>query len=238
MGDRERDLDRFYALLARLEKHCAERRRLAECDGRMGWPQRGVYFFFETGEFREDGTTPRVVRVGTHALGRSQTTLWRRLSQHKGHPGGTMPGGGNHRGSIFRLHVGTALLASGSWASEIRSSWGQGASAPLSTRLAEYPLEKAVSLHIGSMPFLWLGVDNSLDLVSERGVIEAGSIALLSNSRGPVSDSAAPGWLGGYADRQAIRDSGLWNVNHVREQYDPAFLDALERHVDLTPMSP
>ena len=29
-----------------------------------------------------------------------------------------------------------------------------------------------------------------------------------------------------------VRDSGLWNQNHVDEGYDPAFLDVLERFVE------
>jgi hypothetical protein len=75
----------------------------------MDWPKRGVYFFRELGENRSDtGEGPRIVRVGTHALkSGSQTKLWTRLSQHKGQPS---TGRGNHRGSIFRLIVGTALI--------------------------------------------------------------------------------------------------------------------------------
>lgn len=101
-----RDLVRLYDVLSELGDRVG-RRMLNECDGRMNWSSRGVYFFFETGESRPDGTTPHVVRVGTHAVSAgSKTTLWNRLSTHRG----TRSGGGNHRGSIFRLWVGTALL--------------------------------------------------------------------------------------------------------------------------------
>jgi hypothetical protein len=64
----------------------------------------------EEGEERShSGQGPRIVRVGTHALkGGSSTTLWKRLSQHKGQERSRR---GNHRGSIFRLIVGTALNA-------------------------------------------------------------------------------------------------------------------------------
>ena len=63
----------------------------------------------EDGECRSDsGDGLRVVRVGTHALtSSSRTTLWKRLSQHKGQKAS---GGGNHRGSIFRLLVGSTVL--------------------------------------------------------------------------------------------------------------------------------
>lgn len=60
------------------------------------------------------------------------------------------------------------------------------------------------------------------------------AIALLSNypeKRGVV-DPPSPTWLGRWADRETVRRSGLWNVNHVDEEYDPAFLAALERLVD------
>src|ERR1700693_4471658 len=99
----------FYAILDDLEQAIGGPRKLAECSGRMNWPTRGVYFFREAGELRSDsGEGPRVVRVGTHALrlgGRSK--LWTRLSQHKGQ---MASGGGNHRGSIFRLSIGAALI--------------------------------------------------------------------------------------------------------------------------------
>jgi hypothetical protein len=221
-------LDRIYEMLAEVEAGCGGRRRLADCSGRMDWPQHGVYFFFEDGELREDGVTPRVVRVGTHALRPSKSTLWGRLSQHKGSGGGSMPGGGNHRGSIFRLHVGTALLETGEWPEEIRSTWSVGSTARGEVRRAEYPLERAVSEYVGAMPFLWLAVDDPPGAGSDRGVIEAGAIALLSNlDRKPIDPPSAT-WLGRCAARDAIRRSGLWNVNHVADAPKEDFLTVLE----------
>lgn len=100
------EIDDFYVLLGELRTRCGGERHLASSSGRMSWPDRGVYFFFEPGEVRPNGD-PRVVRIGTHALkAGSKTTLWKRLGQHRGSVGGSRPGGGNHRGSIFRLHVG------------------------------------------------------------------------------------------------------------------------------------
>ena len=127
----------------------------------MGWPRRGVYFFFEPGEHREDRSTARVVRVGTHGLRASSSTPWGRLSQHRGNGGGRFAGGGNHRGSVFRLHIGEALLASGEYPAEISHTWGRGSSAPLEVRALEYPLEYDVSAYIRAMPFLWVEVDDA-----------------------------------------------------------------------------
>jgi hypothetical protein len=222
---RRAELHRFYALLAELERRCGGKRRLAECHGRMGWPRRGVYFFFEDGEIREDGVSPRVVRVGTHALRASKSTLWGRLSQHKGSPGGSLPGGGNHRGSILRLHVGSALLASGGWPKSILSLWSVGRTARAEVRRAEYPLERAVSDHVGAMPLLWLDVDDPAGPKSDRGAIETGAIALLSNlDREPI-DPPSAGWLGRRAHSRLVRESGLWNVNHVQKPPGGRFLD-------------
>jgi hypothetical protein len=58
--------DDFYRLLAELARLAGGARRLRDC--RAGdCPSGGVYFFFEDGEVRSDGSS-RVVRVGTHAL--------------------------------------------------------------------------------------------------------------------------------------------------------------------------
>jgi hypothetical protein len=107
---RREHLIRFYSILDDLERVIGGPRKLADCSGRMSWPSRGVYFFREGGELRTDtGSGLRVVRVGTHALrtgGRAK--LWTRLSQHRGQAAAS--NGGNHRGSIFRLIVGAALI--------------------------------------------------------------------------------------------------------------------------------
>jgi hypothetical protein len=233
MCSRREDLERLYGFLHVLREQGGTR-RLESCHARMGWPTRGVYFFFEPGEERERDREPRVVRVGTHALRRSDSTLWKRLSQHKGTVGGSLPGGGNHRGSIFRRHVGAALLASGEWPDEIRRTWGVGATAPAPVRRVEYPLERAVSRYIGSMPFLWIEVNDRPSPDSHRGVIESGAISLLSNYGRPEIDPPSPAWLGRSSDRAAIRRSGLWNVNHVTEHATGRFLDLLDTYITST----
>lgn len=232
------DLVRFYDLLGRLELKLGGRRRLADCNGIMGWPARGVYFFFEDGEERrESGHGLRVIRVGTHALtAGSKSTLWGRLSQHRGHAAG---GHGNHRGSIFRLLVGTSIKAAR--ASEEPRTWGIGSDPGKAaerfglTREAvkqhELEMEESVSKVIGQMPFLWLDVSDTPGQDSLRGRIERNAIALLSNLNKPALDPASPAWIGHRCDREKVRLSGLWNNNHVDEDYDPTFLFDLEHMV-------
>jgi hypothetical protein len=227
ISSRRADLVRFYAVLNELEAKLGGTRRLFDCSGRMGWPKRGVYFFFEPGEQRSDtGKGPRVVRVGTHALtASSRTKLWNRLSQHRGQ---SKSGGGNHRVSIFRLIVGAALIKRDRLTFP---TWGKGNTADRDVRHGELDLERQVSQVIGNMRFMWLAIEDQAGPDSHRGFVERNSIALLSNYDKPALDPPSSAWLGHYCDRERVRASGLWNQNHVGETYDPVFLDTLARLV-------
>ncbi|MTI80846.1 MAG: hypothetical protein FH758_08180 [Firmicutes bacterium] len=216
-----KDLDRFYEILDMLRQRVGGYRYLRSCTGRMDWPKQGVYFFFEPGETRVSSDAVRVVRVGTHAVSEgSKTTLWNRLITHRGTTSGT----GNHRGSIFRLHVGTALLATGEYPHTVRGSWGKGSSAPKEVKLVESGLEQKVSKYIGSMPFLWVRVEDVAGKNSLRKYIERNAVALLSNVVNKKQDQPSANWLGHHCLHQDVQLSGLWNVDHVYEDYDPDFL--------------
>ncbi len=229
MNGRCDHLVRFYALLDELEQNIGGARTLGSCSGRMDWPARGVYFFREPGESRADtGRGPRIVRVGTHALtAEFGTKFWTRLAQHKGQHGS---GGGNHRGSVFRLIVGGALIKRDSLAFP---NWGKGNTADREVRSSELELERRVSQVIGSMPLLWLSIEDEAG-TGRRGYIERNSIALLSNWKRAPLDPPSQVWLGRHCDKERVRDSGLWNSNHVDESYDPAFLDEFNRLVSTT----
>jgi hypothetical protein len=231
------DLVRFYGILETLERKIDGRRLLANCHGRMDWPQRGVYFFMQAGEHRADtGNDLRIVRVGTHALtARSRTTLWQRLSQHKG---AAISGAGNHRGSIFRLLVGSTLSAADGVSCP--TTWGVGNAAPAAVRKKEAAAERKVSQIIRAMPLLWLAVDDPPGPSSFRAYIERNSIALLSNLGKSPLDPPSRRWRGRACDRGngRVRDSGLWNQNHVDAPYDPAFLAVLDRLVRHSPATP
>jgi hypothetical protein len=226
--NRRSDLDQFYQALFELKQRVGGYRYLRDCSGKSGWPHRGVYFFFEQGEFREDGSTPRVVRVGTHAVSQgSRTTLWDRLHTHKGHSDGR----GNHRGSIFRKRIGESLLATGQCGQQFQETWGKGSSAPKITCIAEQPLEIEVSRYIGAMPFLWLEIGDDPCKESHRAVVERNTIALLSNFEKAPIDPPSALWLGLKCSQETIRNSGLWNTNHVDEGYGSECLQLLYGYV-------
>ena len=222
---------RFYALMDDLSERSAGPKRLDDPRLSTLAPRAGLYFFFEPGEKRPNGD-PRVVRVGTHALTRtSSTSLWGRLRQHRGALGAVNPGGGNHRGSIFRHHVGAALLRQRG-EDDLLASW-LAPKPSMDLRERERALEVEVTHRICRMPFLWLAVPTRDDGTSDRGTLERNTIALLSAMTGG-GEPASPDWLGLDAVAPKIRASGLWNVNHVDEPFDEQALDLLATYIDPT----
>lgn len=223
---------RFEELMRRLMTGADQGLPLARLleGGRL--PERGVYFFLDpTTSNKQDQW--RICRVGTHAVSLgSKSTLRARLRAHLG----TRSGSGNHRGSIFRLHVGNALLRRDQ--REI-ATWGIGSVAPPALRTsevlreAEVRHEQQVSNYIGQLPVLWVAIPDEASPASERSIIERNAIALLSQD---AQRSAMPpnGWLGEHSPRREIRESGLWNLNYVDDDYDSSFLTLLERAVEDT----
>jgi hypothetical protein len=165
------------------------------------------------------------------------STLHQRLRQHAGKSSGS---GGNHRGSIFRLLVGEALIARGDCSP--CPSWGVKGDIKKAAEVlhvdsatlaaAEAPVEAAVSAYLGRLPFLWLSIEDEPGPESLRGLIERNVIALASGLREPVIDPPSPSWLGLYSGRDKVRRSGLWNQRHVDENYAPNFLDVLEAAIE------
>nr|WP_244995537.1 hypothetical protein [Halomicroarcula pellucida] len=95
-------------------------------------------------------------------------------------------------------------------------------------------MERRVSDYLRELPFLWLNVDDEPSADSQRAYIERNTIALLSNYQRDAVDARSDDWLGQYSRSEKIRESGLWNVNHVDEAYDPAFLDDIAAAIDDT----
>ena len=170
--------------------------------------------------------------MGTHALKPdAKSKLWNRLRTHRGTIGGKFPGGGNHRCSVFRKHVGSAIIERDNWSGNGSENWGVGSSSSGDARKREHNLEQEVSQYIRRMPFLWLKVDDQPESHKLRSFIEQNAIAMLSNYNYQDSPIHPPSenWLGCYTRNEKILHSGLWNVRHVDEPYTPGVLDSLEQ---------
>ncbi|WP_434529955.1 hypothetical protein ACODNH_00615 (plasmid) [Haloarcula sp. NS06] len=116
----------------------------------------------------------RQYRFVEHALESTQTTSWATFA-------GKYAGGGNHRGSIFRLHVGRALIEKHGWHDEY-PHWGEPNPDAETTavREQEHELEQRVSEYIRDLPFLWVDVPGKPGPECDRAVIESHTIAMVS----------------------------------------------------------
>ncbi len=209
---RIRDLRKLYALIeeARLR---GDTFRLGDLSQKK-LPLRGVYIFLDPSErnFIDDG--PRIVRVGTHAVSSgSKSTLKARLRNHLG----TLEGSGSNRGSIFRLHVGRAMLVSDGQEHQL-PSWGMGQDAPQHTRDTEQLHELRVSSYLKSLEVFVIPIDDPPSKDSMRAAVESQLIALCSENLEPI-DKPSLSWLGHSSPMESIVYSGLWNLRDVGRQY-------------------
>jgi len=232
-AEHQKCIDEFYRLLFQLQSAPGQGKPLSSYSAQSGIPGRGVYFIQDPQEIRGAESAMRIVRVGTHALKiGAKSTLWQRLRQHRG----TGSGNGNHRGSIFRLHVGEALI---NQELAIVSTWGVGQKKPQemweNPKLTEVEeaWERRVSEYLGKLRISWVNIPDDPSPQSERAFIEQNVIALLSNRMNPL-DPPSTGWLGHHSSDFLIQKSGLWNINHLERSVAPDFLSKFERAVDST----
>ncbi|MDP9365305.1 MAG: hypothetical protein M3Q10_13960 [Chloroflexota bacterium] len=161
--------------------------------GRNELPANGIYLFFEHGEaVLIDGLAlDRIVRVGTH---KADGRFPGRIRDHYR---------GNRRASVFRRHLGAALLNRDHPGTPRLQTWLAG------PRTALPEIEEWVGDVLRErFGFACLRVDQP----GERLALERGLIALLAQHQiaTPSSD-----WLGRHATHAAIRRTGLWNTQHV-----------------------
>lgn len=159
-------------------------------------PHDGIYFFYEKGEVRHDGN-PRIVRIGTH---KKQGRLPGRLRDHYR---------SNRYGSIFRWHLGRALLRLQAANDQDINTW------EVKKGLKMPEVEQEVSR--------WMQANTSfcclpVPCISDRLALEAWLIATLA-----VCDTChpSPHWLGYWSPEETIRLSGLWNVDHLNKYFEP-----------------
>lgn len=219
-------LDGTYNIIERLARKTGLR-RMRDLLG-LEMPGAGIYLFFDEQETRlKDITKLRVVRVGTHGVAEgSKASLRHRIRTHFG----TASGEGNHRSSIFRLHVGRSLINAG--LAPTVASWGTQTLGS-ATVGDEREIEQAVSQYLGNLLVLLIDVPGPSNKRNDRAYLEQNLISLFSNECSPL-DPPSYGWLGINSDKQEIRKSGLWNVNHVYQRFDRAFTNVLDYYISVT----
>jgi len=167
--------------------------RLDQTFARSDIPRDGIYLLFEDGETTLVGgqQVDRIVRVGTHRVdGRLSTRLRHHFS-------------GNRRSSVYRLHLGGALLAREDSADPRLTPWLDRHG----TRMPD--VEEWVS-HVLRVNFRFVCFPVATPV--ERLSLERGLIAALAQQPlGSPSDQ----WLGRHARHPTIRRSGLWNTQGV-----------------------
>lgn len=225
---RVKHISELYNILSDLSNANCGNIQFNEFNSLNKFPKQGLYFFFESDQNRSYlSSEKRVVRVGTHGVSKgSKSLLWTRLRTHRG----TGEGSGNHRSSIFRLHVGSAIIKKMGLDCP---TWGKGQSASKEIREKEAGIESLVSEFLRKMSFSWLNIPGEASAMNDRAYIEQNVIALLSGPIGPL-DVGSNGWLGYFASHPAVSQSSLWNVNHVNQKYDQRFLEVLARYSDFT----
>ncbi len=191
-------------------------------------PKQGLYIFLHKDEKRLlDPTRIRIARVGTHAVSQnSKTLLWHRLKTHKG----TNSGYGNHRSSIFRSYVGSAIIEREKLGV---ITWNKKTIISSETQ-NEKEIEKRVSEYINdNFQLICLDIPGEALKTNDRAYIERNLIALLSNSL-KFSDTPPANWLGSYAPNELVKKSGLWNVNHTEEMVTNDFYDIFEHYLQVS----
>ena len=164
----------------------------------------GLYFFYENGESSSHDPDGRVVRIGNHP--RTQDRLVARLGDH------FRSGSGAKNGSVFRRYLGGALMRRRDPSSKcLQPGPGQGhwERQDVDACPTCAGVEGDVKAYITeNLTFRCVGIDD----LAERNRFE---MSLLATLAACTSCLPSPQWLGLHAYPQAVRSSGLWNVQHV-----------------------
>lgn len=178
-------------------------------------PENGIYFFYEEGEKCEvcGDVMDRIVRIGTHT---SDNRFRDRIRNHYR---------GNKNSSVFRTHVGSAIIKKNGLPNIDINEWMKHMSPTSQT--VENLIDETFK---GKFRFRCISIPSK----DERIDLEERLIASLSRWNYPPSDQ----WLGHFAEEQEIRKHGLWNVQQINSQntLNDQCLAVLKERANLTRM--
>lgn len=164
-------------------------------------PQNGIYIMFEKVEMRHG--TMRIVRIGTHD---GQNNLRSRLREHYMNE--------NKDRSIFRKNIGRALLNK---SNDLFLEKWEIDHTPSNTRYVGAGLDIKRQKEVEAQVSAIIRANFSFCLIplstkEERKYYEARLIGTVSNCSECRPSS---NWLGLHSPVEKIRQSGMWNVNHL-----------------------
>lgn len=188
----------------------------------------GLYFFYERGESSSHASEGRVVRIGNHP--KVQDRLVTRLREHY------RLGPNAKNGSVLRRYLGGALMRRTSPDNACLKpgpGLGHWEKQDEHTCVACSPAEDQVQEYLrDSMSFRCVKIDD----LAERNWFESILIATLAACS---ECSSSSNWLGRYSYSEAVKNSGLWNVQHLEGQRTTELeLRRFQELVDYTPAAP
>lgn len=157
--------------------------------------QGGIYIMFEEGE--TVGGFKRIVRVG-----KAEKSLLTRLRQHFVNE--------DKDGSIFRKHIGRALLQKNNQSQAVIDKWNTKGE-------KNSDIEKEVTEELKKFSFCCITLPTQKEISKlEQTLIEILSIYNRLYKEQNGADIFSKNWLGKYCSNEKVKTSGLWNDEHVR----------------------
>jgi hypothetical protein len=183
-------------------------------------PANGIYFFYEKGECcNHEERKPRIVRVGTHRDGNFQSRIAEHFLFDERKMAFTQDQTAPHERSIFRKHIGRALLNRAGdtyltvWEMDFTTRDSREKNRHLRDICKEVEVEREVTRILReNFSFKFIEVADQTHRMGGEGLERALIGTLASCGRcGPSAE-----WLGSYSPKPQIRESGLWLIQHLR----------------------
>jgi hypothetical protein len=200
-------------------------------------PRNGIYFFYESGErCGHQAAKPRIVRVGTHRDGNFRSRIAEHFLLNERKMAFTKDQPAPHDRSIFRKHIGRALLNKtrdpylSVWKINFTTQKTRDTKGHLRDISKEAAIEKEVTQILRqNFSFRFIEVADEMQRMGSQGLERALIGTLASCPQCRPSD----GWLGCYSPDARIRESGLWLIQFLRAApLSPAQMDLITAAIE------
>lgn len=182
-------------------------------------PTNGIYFFYEKGEYCTHHTSSaRVVRVGTHRDGNFKSRICEHFLLDERKMAFTKDQPAPHDRSIFRKHIGRALLNKAGdpylavWDLVFTTRKMRDAKRHLRDISKETEIEAEITRILrNNFAFRFIEISGQHQRMGGGGLERA----LIGTFAGCPTCGPSEGWLGNYSPKWQIRNSGLWLIHYL-----------------------